>query len=498
MKEAYRPLLISFCLFAKVGLLFFTVSLSCSEPGDSYATGTNHGLSFSADTLSFDTVFTTIGSATRQIMVYNTNKASLMIESVRLTNGRQSGFRLNVDGRSGESFSRLRISGNDSLYVFVEVTVNPTGGDSPLRIEDFIEFTVNGKTQTVCLQAYGQDVRLYRGGVTVAKDTLWTAERPYLLYDSLVIDSGATLTVEKGASFYMHDKAKWVINGRLRVVGTLEDPVTFRGDRLDNLLTDIPYDRMANQWDGLYFGSGSFGNVMDYAVVRNANQGLHCAASEPEQMKIRLSNSQITNMEQVALSAVNCRIEAVNTEFSNARGHILSLSGGDYHFIHCTAVNYYVFSPGRQGLPVLALKAEKDLPLKAVFDNSIIDGSYSEGDRPLRGELSIDGTEGAKPSFRFNHCAVKTVAADDSAFVHVRFINRENPVRYRYIGSIQDNVFDFRLDTCQTAIGWADPDIAARYPLDRFGTDRTLSEDGPDIGAYEYIPEPPKEAGRRE
>jgi hypothetical protein len=469
---------------------FLGVLLACNEMDDSYSTNPNHRLGFSVDTLSFDTVFTTIGSATRQFMVYNANAEPLMIEGVRLANG-EKGFRLNVDGRSGKSFSNIRILAKDSLYVFVEVTVDPAHADSPLLMEDRLDFTVNGKTQSVCLQAYGQDAHLYKGGFSLLRDTLWTAERPYLVYDSLVVDSGVTLTIEKGASLYMHSKAKWVINGTLKASGTPDEPITFRGDRLDNLLTDIPYDRVANQWDGIYFGAGSFGNVMDYVVVRNGNQGLQFLESVPGQPKITISNSQITNMEQTVLSAVNCHIESVNTEFSNARGSILALSGGNYHFIHCTLVNYYLLSPGRQGLPALGLKSGDSL--KVVFDNCIIDGSFSEGDKPLKGELLIDPSDGGELSFRFNHCAVKTMQASDTAFVNVRFIHKDNPVRYKFIGNAQNNLFDFRLDSCEAAVGKADPGIAARYPLDRFGVDRTASGDGPDIGACEYVPEPEKE-----
>ncbi|MDR1918167.1 MAG: hypothetical protein LBQ65_00795 [Tannerellaceae bacterium] len=475
-------------LFAGLGCL--VLLWACSEIDDSYSTNPNHRLGFSVDTLSFDTVFTTIGSATRQFMVYNTHAEPLNIEAVRLNQG-SSGFRLNVDGRSGESFSNIRILGKDSLYVFVEVTVDPTGVNSPLLMEDRLDFTVNGRTQSVCLQAYGQDVHLYKGGYALKRDTLWTAERPYLIYDSLVVDSGITLTLEKGASLYMHAQAKWVINGTLKAAGTLDAPITFRGDRLDNLLTDLPYDRIANQWDGIYFGTGSFENLMDFVVVRNGNHGLQFLESAPEQPKIRISNSQITNMGEVVLNAVNCRIESVNTEFSNARGNILSLSGGNYHFIHCTLVNYYLLNPGRQGEPVLSLQTEK--ALKTVFDNCIIDGSFSEGDKPFKGELSIDDSKAEALSIRFNHCALKTMQLEDTAFVKTSFIHKDYPLRYKLLGKAETNAFDFRLDSCEAAVGKADPAIAARYPLDRWGIDRTTSSDGPDIGAYEYVPEPEKE-----
>jgi hypothetical protein len=497
-------------LLLKAAGLLVLLPAACGELDDSYSTNPSHRLSFSVDTLSFDTVFTTVGSATRTFMVYNRNEEALNIETIRLVNEPEAGgshFRFNVDGRSGEAFSNIRIEGKDSLYVFVEVVVDPTGEDSPLRIENHLSFTVNRATQRLTLQAYGQDVNLYKGGLTIMRDTLWTAERPYLIYDSIVVGSSATLTIGKGATLYMHDKARWVVKGAIKAAGTMEEPVVFRGDRLDNLTTDLPYDRVANQWDGLYFEAGSFGNEMSHVIVRNGNGGLCFAESTAGESKLKISDSQITNMEQSVMIAANCRIEAINTEFSNATGHIMSLSGGDYHFIHCTLANYYLIKPGRLGLPVLRLAnytigdtqageqaGKKSLSLNAVFDNCLIDGSFSEGNEPLRGELSVDVSGSEAMDFRFNHCAVKTKQTDDVRFIRTRLINKDNAPVYKSIGNAENGfLFNFRPDTAKIVIGLADPAIAAQYPLDRFGVNRAESVDGPDIGAYEYVPEPEKE-----
>lgn len=86
-----------------------------------------------------------------------------------LASGEATGFRMNVDGRKGSSFNNVGILANDSMYVFVEVTVDPNGGNQPLLIQDSVLFTVNGIRQSVLLEAYGQDVNLYKGGVTITK-----------------------------------------------------------------------------------------------------------------------------------------------------------------------------------------------------------------------------------------------------------------------------------------------------------------------------------------
>jgi hypothetical protein len=475
--------------------------VACSELDEPYSVNPNHRLSFSVDTLSFDTVFTTIGSATRQFMVYNVNKEAINIEDIRLENGTNTGFRINVDGRSGRSFSNIHLPGNDSLYVFVEVTVDPMDANQPVLLEDYLIFTVNGLKQKMLLQAYGQDVHLYKGGFTFSRDTLWTNERPYLIYDSLVVDSGVTLTIGKGTVFYMHNKAKWLIKGAIKAIGTLDEPIVFRGDRLDNLLINVPYDHIANQWDGLYFDAGSFGNEMSHVIVRNGNSGLCFTMSTPGQPKLKITDSQVTNMEQSVLNAANCHIEAINTEFSNATGNVASLSGGNYHFIHCTLVNYYIIKPGRTGLPVLSLKNYVDVsdsapadkegaPLYAVFDNCLIDGSFSEGKEPFKGELLIDKSSEEALNFRFNHCALKTMQIEDTCFVNTQFIHRDNAPVYKSVGNANNQfLFNFRPDTAKVVIGKADYDVALQYPFDRFGIDRTTSTDGPDIGAYEYVPE---------
>ncbi|MDR1402905.1 MAG: hypothetical protein LBJ60_04280 [Tannerellaceae bacterium] len=501
-------------VFICTGILALAGCFSaCNDLSDNYSANPNLRLGFSTDTLTFDTVFTAVGSATLQFMVYNTNKEPLSIESVRLANAGASNFRMNVDGRSGETFSNIRILNKDSLYVFVEVTVDPTGSNEPLLIEDRVEFTTNGVKQTVLLQAYGQDARLIRGGWVFDRDTVLPAERPYLVYDSVTIAKDVTVSIEKGASFYMHDKAKWIIYGTIQAGGTLEEPVVFRGDRLDNLLTNLPYDRISGLWDGLYVKPESFGNVMNYTVVRNSAGGIVCEESTPERLKLTMANAQITNSSGSILRAVNCRIDACNTELSNAKKELADLRGGEYSFIHCTLVNQYRLG-ARSGQPALTLanhiaalddgEAAKSVALKkAAFDNCIIDGSYSEGTEELKGEILLDKKDG-EFAFYFNHCAVKTLQTTNAGFTNTQFITKTYSPQYKSVGNEENNYAnDFRPEINkdgegkpkeqQPVVGKADRSITEKYPADRWGVNRLTSADGPDIGAYEYVPEPEKE-----
>lgn len=496
MKRLIAPLLPLF-------LIVFSL-LSCDGLDENYSTNPSHRLHFSADTLAFDTVFTTIGSATKQFMIYNHNDQPLLISEVMLAGGEATGFRINVDGHKGDHFRDIRMPANDSLYVFVEVTINPNAENQPLLVDDSVIFTTNGQKQAVRLEAYGQNVNLYKGGIVLTKETHFSAERPYLIYDSLVIAKGTTLHIAPGAIFYMHDKANIINYGTLQARGTREQPVLFRGDRLDFILNDVlPYDRSPSQWGGLFFRSESYGNVMDHVIVRNGTTGLTFDSSSPEQSKLEINNSQITNMGENLFSAFNCKIEASNTEFTNAGGGVVILVGGKYQFTHCTLANYMTLV--QRGTVCLTMTNYVGLvkqssvakannvdisayPLDATFDNCIIDGSLDANKtEKYKGELNFLVTGGTPFDYKFNHCVLKTTGENNSQFTNVLFTSTSPSFRLKG-GSKNKYRFDFRPDSLTTlGVGEADLFVTQKYPVDRNGVNR-LTNEGPDIGAYEFVP----------
>ena len=118
-------------------------------------------LEFSGDTVLFDTVFTTVGSTVASFLVYNPNDKKVVISSIQLAGGETSQFRLNIDGVPGASASNVEISGHDSLFIFVEVNIDPTNALSPFLVKDSILFSTNGNVQDIKLLAYGQDAHYF-------------------------------------------------------------------------------------------------------------------------------------------------------------------------------------------------------------------------------------------------------------------------------------------------------------------------------------------------
>ncbi|MDR2765521.1 MAG: hypothetical protein LBB90_10905 [Tannerella sp.] len=493
----------------KVTVLYAVLMLALSiltgcEGMNDYSVNPNHRLRFSVDTLSFDTIFSSVGSITKQFMVYNPNGETLKIESIMLANAGKSGFRINVNGRKGDSFNDIDLWKKDSLYVFVEVTVNPNGALQPLVIEDSILFYTNGVRQSVLLQAFGQDVHLIKGGMTFTKDTTLTADLPYLVYDSLTVAEGATLTLEKGVRFYMHSQASLIVAGTLRANGTQEEPVLFRGDRLDYIYAEIvlPYDRVPGQWRGIYFTSASFDNELEHVIIRNGFSGLVFRESTPERKKTDIRHSQITNMDDHLLVAVNCWIEASDSEFSNSTNATVALIGGKYRFVHCTLANYKKIGKSRDlQSPCLMLsnhlksdESEKDYPLlQAGFDNCIIDGSFSADSTHLYGgELMFftkeEGEEqghDATFNYRFNSCFIKTARIENERFIRNLFI--KSPSYLKTATREETYEYDFRLANESEGIGRADRAVSEQFPADRYGVSRLTGGTAPSIGAYEYV-----------
>ena len=144
-----RPVML--CLVFGIALL----NLNCSK--DRLYSGSKNPLSTTTDTLMFDTVFTGIGSVTRNFRIKNTQSSPVKITSIVLQGGSQSSFIINVDGSSGTVFKDLILEPDDSLYVFVQIKINPNDINSPFIISDKLIVRVNDQITEVQLEAWGQN-----------------------------------------------------------------------------------------------------------------------------------------------------------------------------------------------------------------------------------------------------------------------------------------------------------------------------------------------------
>jgi hypothetical protein len=440
-------------------------------------------LHFSGDTVYFDTIFTTIGSTTKQLRVYNRYNQPLKITSIELAGGQGSVFRLNIDGIPGNTARDIEIPPKDSIYIFVGVTLDPNNADSLLLIQDSIVFVTNGNVQDVNLVAWGQDVHLINGEI-IGSET-WTNDKPYLVFNSMLVDTNEVLTIEEGVIVHFHRNSYLYVAGSLIVNGTKDYPVTFQGDRLEQLYRDIP-----GQWDGLWLLPGSHDNRINYAIIKNGIIGIESdTLSSLNVPTLEISNSIIINMSAVGILGLGTTIKASNCVIGNCGQFALALLiGGSYEFYHCTITNYWGSHPGQptiRSTPAVALNNYyKDIndnyqirPIeKAFFGNCIIYGSRDS-------EFEIDSFPHSILNYEFDHCVTridpeKLDLSDQTRFKTI--YNNENP---NFI-SINDN--DYQLDTLSSAKDRGLIDYALLYNLDLLGVSR-LDDAGPDIGAYERV-----------
>ena len=139
--------LIYIFLLLAAGLTFFVGGVSCVRE-DELLKESDIQLTFSCDTLTFDTVFTTLGSTTRQVKVYNHGKKTVRFKAVGLRGGHGSRFRTNIDGDTSMWVQNLEIAAGDSCFIFVRVNINPNASTSTARLNMLLPTTAI--TSAIC------------------------------------------------------------------------------------------------------------------------------------------------------------------------------------------------------------------------------------------------------------------------------------------------------------------------------------------------------------
>jgi len=487
MNSIPKKILFSFIIFISVFITFcFT---NCSN--DIYSTNPKYKLTFSTDTLAFDTVFTTIGSATSKIMIYNRNNVALNISNLGIAGGGNSSFKINVDGslNANNQFKNIEILANDSMYIFVSVTVDPTNSNSPVFIQDSLVFQTNGNYQNVKLLAFGQNIIKLKGQ-KITDNTSFSGNIPYLIYDSLVVQQNKTLTLEPGCRLYFHNNANLIVYGNLNAIGTAEKPITFRGDRLDKIKfsTPFPYNNVAGQWDGVYLLGNNGNHIFRYVNMNSGYVGIYLSNNDRNTIPtLEITNCRIQNFYFYGLVVQNGNVQVTNSEISNSSSYCVYLSGGKHSFIQSTIANYFdnssVQPVSRDGKPaVMIMNLNRVSAMESVFINCVISGSEDN-------EFSLATRYPEQYNGIFDHCYIKK--PDSLAlpqFTNIRWSEKNDTV-FKSINYdlIKNTSFDFTPDSVSPARGLADPKVASQYPIDLNGNSR-LTDGAPDAGAYEWKP----------
>ncbi len=452
----------SYFILCIVGLSFF----NCQPEEEIIDFDFTNGLGFSSDTILFDTVFSGAGSTTKRLKIFNPSQKALKISSIKLGGGNSSQYKILVNGTEPNQSEELLILGKDSILILVEVFIDPQDKNSPFLVNDSILFETNGITQQVKLVAWGQDAH-YLGYEIIECNSIWTNDRPYVIYDTILVDTLCQLKIEKGARIYASKIAAILVKGQLIAEGTADERIIFRNDRLET-----NYDR-PGQWKGFVFLPGTYGNQFNYSIIRNATIGIYLGSPDKDTIpEVVLKNTIIETMSSSGILSFTSDLYAENVLINNCfELNCGNIGGGNYAYRHCTFANYGQHVIRQTPLffvsDNIVLSDESTIveDINLEIQNSIIVGN-------LEDELlfSLDG--GANYSLSINNNILKTTILELDTLGNIL---NEDPKFINPVG------YNFRLDTISPA---KDKGAIIGIELDLDGNQRNGL---PDLGAYERI-----------
>lgn len=453
-------------------LLLSTAYISCTKTN--FITSKDAQLNTSADTLHFDSVFTTTGSIVKRFKIFNPNQQKLLLNNIKLRGGAISPFKINVDGVAGTNFNNIELEAGDSLYVFVTVSINPATANIPFIVRDSISISYNGNQKIVQLDAYGRKAHFLRNRQIMA-DTTFTNRLPIVILGGLVVNADVLLTVEKGTQIYVHSGAPIIINGSLQTQGKKFDStqITFQGDRLDPDFKDYP-----GSWPGIYFSETSRNNILTFTNIKNAYQGIMTkeAVSNP---KITLNECTITNIYDAGILSEHSTIIARNCLVANCGNNITITGGGTYNFNHCTVSSYSnLFINHKNPVLLISNANGQNQPnsLTANFRNCIFYGDSGI----VKNEIVLERKGTTPYNVNFQNILYRNKDATSLANF-TSSINNEDP-KFDSLDTGK-RIYNFRLKSTSPAINKGS-NTGILFDLD--GKPRGGAAGLPDIGAYEF------------
>ncbi|WP_248722720.1 hypothetical protein [Seonamhaeicola sp. ML3] len=511
-------------LFFVLTIVFLTLWSSCRK--DFEFTPSTGNLEFSRDTVYLDTIFSNIGSSTYNLKVYNRSDNDISIPSVRLALGESSDYRLNVDGISGKIFEDIELLAKDSLFIFVESTIDINNFPNPngeYLYTDQIEFDAGANLQkvelvtlvkdavfifpdrdnatkvieTLTLDVGGEQIETeLPGRELLPSELVMTNNKPYVIYGFVSVPSGLTLTINAGARLHFHDNSGIIVNNgaSLHINGeasndleVMENEVVLEGDRLEPSFSERP-----GQWGTIWLLDGSTDNIINHTTIKNALVGILCDGdANASNNKLTISNSQIYNSSNFGILGRNTSIEGSNVVINNSGlSSFAGTLGGKYNFTHSTIANYW--QNGFRQFPALLLNnfildEDNNAVLanltEANFNNCII---YGNDNPEILFEEMED--ENVNFNFKFTNCLIRFEDRNNNFSGENYDFNNLN----RYEGIIFNEDPNFKdpnlnmliIGEESAAINKGLQAFATEVPNDILGVNRTAS---PDLGAYQHI-----------
>lgn len=422
--------------------------------------------------------------------VYNKSDNGIRCTNIRLENGNQSGFRVNVNGEYlgetvGFQVHDLEIRKNDSIRIFVELTSPNNMKEIPTLVEDNLVFTLeSGAQQKINLNAYSWDADIV-DLMTITKDTTVQSSKPIVIKGGILVDSAATLTIAPGTTLYFANSAGIDVYGRLIAKGQADSNIILRGSRTDRMFDYLPYDRVSGQWQGIHFYESSFNNQLDFVDLHSAYNGIVCDSSSVNDLKLTLYNSTVHNCQGYGLLSTNSVVDIWNTQLSNTLNDCAAFFGGAVMLRHCSLAQFYPFDSNR-GMALRLANANNDTtyPLyQFEVYNTLVTG-YA--DDCIMGDFVKDITG----DYYFENSILRTIipdTIDTTRYVNVQWENTNDTTQFgeRHFRMVDINHqdYDFHLDSISPA---RNAGVILPHGYSNSDRDGLIRDERPDIGCYEF------------
>jgi len=449
-------------IFIIFGLSFLGVA-SCSYEPEPTTEPIN--LTFSTDTLQFDTLFAERLSITKRLKIKNPSNKAVNISSIEFRNQSQA-FQLTLNGRTQASFSDQLLLAEDSLLLLVSANIDQGDENNPFVIRDYLEVVNQNNAQSVVFEAWGQNAN-YLSDSILNCDARWNSDKPYVLSGVIQVDSSCILSIEPGTRIYSAPETFLVVNGSLQAEGNLENPILFTNDRLDEPFTSSP-----GQWGGIVFLEDSKDNYFKYTTIKNAIFGVNLNVFNPDnEPDLLMENCFVGNMAISSVISLNSDFAAINSVFYNtASGTVSHTGGGSAYYTHCTIANYFNITRENPAAFFSDLAFDNDgneilAPIEIELLNSIIYGRIPD-------EIQFFEQQEGNLNFSFSHNLFRS---------SIEILSENNSIRNQDPSFIEVSNEDFRLGEDSPA---RDAALSTEVSTDIEGEARGNS---PDIGAYEFV-----------
>lgn len=512
-------------------LLCFGILLFWSSCRNDFEFSPSKGqLEFAKDTIYLDTVFTNIGSSTYNLKVYNRSDDDIVIPTIRLENGENSFYRMNVDGETGapgamegKFFEGVELLANDSLFILIETTIDISSLgalDNQFLYTDRILFDSGSNQQDIDVVTLVKDaVFIYpqkdettgvietltfdidgdgvpdetttQGRFLTDEELTFTNEKPYVIYGYAGVGEGKTLTMEAGTRVHFHAKSGILVtnNATLKINGeyspdqeTLENEVILEGDRIEPLYADVP-----GQWEAIWLFNGSKDNTINYATIKNGTIGIAVDGNQDAvNDKLTITNTQIYNSSHFGIRATATSIKGENLVINNSgQSSFAGIYGGKYNFTHCTITNYW--NNSFRQFPALLLNdfiVDED---NTVFTNDLSEANFTNciiygNDNP---EFLLEN-QGSVFNFKFTNCLLRfnnnnlegtgNYLFNDNTLYDGNVFNQDPDIEDPF-----ENLM--RIGADSGAKGIVNPNAGIGVPLDILEKPRTVPLDA---GAYNF------------